>query len=181
MLTLVLNLAGQLFNDTKPLKFTYGNDLQELKCKILEISEQQNYNTPSFPCDDGNYRGDTIYKMPKTLSIRVWVKKDDIITFEQNIENANLSEKFFTINSLYDKTYKNYKIESYARDTNSNVLNAAHYNIVLKKVILVTSLVENYKNNSNASYGGVIQAGSKNPQQINKQSVAYQGLKKLGF
>ncbi|HDZ5042724.1 TPA: hypothetical protein RTG66_001561 [Campylobacter jejuni] len=180
MLTLVLNLANTLFNQNKPLKFYY-DDLEELKCKILEISEQQNYSTPSFPCDDGNYRGDTIYKLSKTLNVRVYVKKDDIIAFEQNIENANLSEKFFTINSLYDKTYKNYKIESYSKDTNANVLNATHYNIVLKKVILITSLVENYKNSTKSAYGGTIQSGSKNPQQITKQSTAYQGLKKLGF
>lgn len=181
MLTLALNLASKFLSKTTPLKFVYGKNLEELKCKIIEISEQQNYSNPSFPCDDGNYRGDTTYKLPKTLSVRVYVKSSDILSFESNIERANLSENFFTIYSLYDKIYKNYKIESYARDTNSNMIGATHYNISLKKVILVTALVENYKNSSKSAYGSKVNSGSKNPQQIQKQSVAYQGLKKLGF
>lgn len=179
MLTLALNLASKFLSNTTPLKFVHGKHLEELKCKIVEISEQQNYGLPALPTDDGSYRGDTIYKLPLILNLRVYVKSRDIDSFLHDIKMGQFSSEMFEIYSLYDKVYKNMKIVSYARDTNSSMLGATHYNIQMQEVILVKSLVENYKNSKKAGYASNKDMGNKNPQEKPK-SALFSSLKSLG-
>ncbi|WP_291952716.1 hypothetical protein [Campylobacter sp.] len=181
MLSLAINTLSFFLLKTSPMKLSFGKSLENLKCRIVEVNEQQDFINPTFPCDDNNYRGDTTYRLPKRLNVRVYVKERDIKLFEINLNRAQLSGDFFTLNSMYNIIYKNLKISSYARDLNSNMIGATHFNITLQEVILVKALVENYKNASNVGYSKKIESGSKNPQKIEKSSTAYQGLKSLGF
>lgn len=178
MLTLALNLASKFLSKTTPLKFVHGKNLEELKCKIVEISEQQNYGLPTSPVDNGSYRGDTIYKMPLILNLRVYVKSEDIDNFIYGIEAGQFSGEMFQIYSLYDKVYKNMKVASYSRDTNSGMLGATHYNIQMQEVILVQSLVENYKNSKKPGYASKKDMGNKNPLEKPK-SALFSSVKSL--
>ena len=179
MLELAINALSQFLSNVKPMKISVGQTIESLNCKIVEISEQQNYGLPTSPVDDGSYRGDTIYKMPLMLNLRVYVKAEDIDNFLYGIKLGQFGEEMFEIYSLYDKVYKNMKIVSYARDTNASMLGATHYNIQMQEVILVKALVENYKNSKKAGYASKKDAGNKNPQEKPKSALFSSG-KSLG-
>ena len=128
MITFAINLGSFLLNINKPMKLTIGNS-EALKCRIVEISEQQNFQLPQYPIDKAEYRSDTIYREPLSVTARVYVKANDIDSFLTAIHKAQFRQELFTLFSLYNQQYANLKIVSYARDTNANMLNATHYNI----------------------------------------------------
>lgn len=180
MITFGINLAGILLNTIKPMKLTVGSSSNALKCRIVEMTEQQNYDLPSFPIDKGEYRTDTIYKQPLIVTLRVFVESKDIDSFIKAVNQAQFSEKLFTISSLYNQTYKNLKIVSYARDTNATMLNATHYNIQFQEVVMVQALAQSYKSQKNAGYAGAKQTGNKAPA-VQKKSALLEGSNAIGF
>lgn len=170
MITLALNILSSILYKTKPMMISVGGD--SLKCRIVEITEQQNYGLPNNPIDSGQFVSDTIYTMPKTLSVRVFVKSEDLDNFISSIENGNLSQDLFEINSMYEVTYKNMKIVSYSRDLNSSMIGAMYFNLQFQEVILVDALAENFKSSSKAGYSPKKDLGNKVPQEKPK-SVLY--------
>lgn len=181
MINILLNTIDKFLSTDKPIKFSYNKSLETLNCAIIKHEESQNYGIPEYPCDDNNYRADTIFKLPLRLNVLVFVKEKDIGEFETNIKTSQFSENFFTINSMYGKTYKNLKIESFSRELSKDIIGGSYYNISLKEVILVKALVESYKTSSNKAYGSKVNLGDKNPNKIERSSTAWQGLKNLGL
>ena len=179
MLELAINALFRFLDNTKPMKISVGKSIEALNCRIVEIQEQQNFGLPNSPVDDGTYRGDTIYKMPLTLNIRVYVKADDIDGFLAGINAGQFGEEMFSVHSLYNKVYQNMKILSYSRDTNAAMVGAAHYNIQMQELIPVKALVENYKNAKKAGYSGKKDVGNKAPQEKPK-SALFSASKSLG-
>lgn len=179
MLELAINAVSRFFSDNSKMKLSIGDNVENLKCRIVEISEQQNYNIPNSPVDDGNFRSDTIYRMPLILNVRVYVKSKDIDNFISNVKIGQFSNQTFNVYSLYDKIYKNMKIISYARETNALVLGATHFNIQMQEIIFVKALVENYKNSKKAGYASKKELGNKNPQE-RKKSALFSSGKSLG-
>ena len=148
MITFAINLATNLLSGVKPMKLSIG-DNEALNCRIVEITEQQNYQLPQYPIDKGEYRNDTIYRQPLIITMRVYVEANNIDLFLRAINQAQFSQDLFTISSMYNQTYRNLKIVSYARDTNANMLNATHYNIQFQEVIMVEALAQSYKSQKN--------------------------------
>lgn len=179
MITFAINLATNLLSGVKPMKLSVGNS-DALKCRIVEITEQQNYQLPQFPIDKAEYRSDTIYRQPLTITMRVYVEANNIDAFLKAINQAQFSQNLFIINSMYNQTYKNLKIVSYARDTNANMLNATHYNIQFQEVIFVEALAQSYKSQKNSGYASKKQNGNQAPEP-QKKSALLEGSNALGF
>ena len=179
MITFAINLATNLLSGVKPMKLSVGNSVA-LKCRIVEITEQQNYQLPSFPIDKAEYRSDTIYRQPLNITMRVYVEANNIDAFLKAINQAQFSQNLFIISSMYNQTYKNLKIVSYARDTNATMLNATHYNIQFQEVIMVEALAQSYKSQKNSGYASKKQNGNKAPAP-QKKSALLEGSNALGF
>ena len=179
MITLAINLATYLLSGVKPMKLSIG-DNEALNCRIVEITEQQNYQLPQYPIDKGEYRSDTIYRQPLNITMRVYVEANNIDLFLRAINQAQFSQDLFTISSMYNQTYRNLKIVSYARDTNANMLNATHYNIQFQEVIMVEALAQSYKSQKNSGYAGKKQNGNQAPE-AQKKSALLEGSNALGF
>ena len=179
MITLAINALSNFLLKTEPMKIS-SRSVEELKCRIVEVSETQDYGLPNFPVDNNTYKNDTIYKMPKRLMVRVYVKAEDIESFLADIEKVQFSEELFNIYTLYNITYENFKILSYSRDLNSTMLQAAHFNLSMQEVSMVEALVENYKSSKKASYGSKQEQGNKQAKEV-KKSTLLEGSNKLGF
>ena len=179
MITLAINLATYLLSGVKPMKLSIG-DNEALNCRIVEITEQQNYQLPQYPIDKAEYRSDTIYRQPLNITMRVYVEANNIDLFLRAINQAQFSQDLFTISSMYNQTYKNLKIVSYARDTNANMLNATHYNIQFQEVIMVEALAQSYKSQKNSGYASKKQNGNQAPEP-QKKSALLEGSNALGF
>ena len=179
MITLAINALSSILLKTEPMKIS-SKSVEELKCRIVEVSETQDYGLPNFPVDDNTYKNDTIYKNPKRLMVRVYVKADDIEGFLANVEKVQFSEELFNIHTLYNITYENFKIVSYSRDLNSTMLQATHYNLAMQEVVMVKALVESYKSGKKAGYGSKKEQGNKQAQET-KKSTLLEGSNKLGF
>lgn len=179
MITFAINLATHLLSGVKPMKLSIG-DNEALNCRIVEITEQQNYQLPQYPIDKGKYRNDTIYRQPLNITMRVYVEANNIDLFLRAINQAQFSQDLFIISSMYNQTYRNLKIVSYARDTNANMLNATHYNIQFQEVIMVEALAQSYKSQKNSGYASKKQNGNQAPEP-QKKSALLEGSNALGF
>ena len=179
MITFAINLATHLLSGVKPMKLSIG-DNEALRCRIVEITEQQNYQLPQYPIDKGEYRSDTIYRQPLNITMRVYVEANAIDLFLRAIKQAQFSQDLFIISSMYNQTYRNLKIVSYARDTNANMLNATHYNIQFQEVIMVEALAQSYKSQKNSGYSSKLMGGNKAPEP-QKKSALLEGSNALGF
>ena len=179
MITLAINLSTYLLSGVKPMKLSIG-DNEALNCRIVEITEQQNYQLPQYPIDKSEYRNDTIYRQPLNITMRVYVEANNIDLFLRAINQAQFSQDLFIISSMYNQTYRNLKIVSYARDTNANMLNATHYNIQFQEVIMVEALAQSYKSQKNSGYASKKQNGNQAPEP-QKKSALLEGSNALGF
>ena len=179
MITFAINLATNFLSGVKPMKLSVG-DNEALNCRIVEITEQQNYQLPQYPIDKSEYRNDTIYRQPLNITMRVYVEANNIDLFLRAINQAQFSQDLFTISSMYNQTYRNLKIVSYARDTNANMLNATHYNIQFQEVIMVEALAQSYKSQKNSGYASKKQNGNQAPEP-QKKSALLEGSNALGF
>ena len=179
MITFAINLATHLLSGVKPMKLSIG-DNEALNCRIVEITEQQNYQLPQYPIDKAEYRSDTIYRQPLNITMRVYVEANNIDLFLRAINQAQFSQDLFIISSMYNQTYRNLKIVSYARDTNANMLNATHYNIQFQEVIMVEALAQSYKSQKNSGYASKKQNGNQAPEP-QKKSALLEGSNALGF
>ena len=112
--------------------------------------------------------------------MRVYVEANNIDLFLRAINQAQFSQDLFTISSMYNQTYRNLKIVSYARDTNANMLNATHYNIQFQEVIMVKALAQSYKSQKNSGYGSKKLNGNQAPEP-QKKSALLEGSNALGF
>ena len=87
-MNLAFNQESQFLLETTPMKITRAEnnaDLETLSCRIVEVTEEQSWDAPAYPTDDAEFRNDTIYRHPRRVSVRVFVKSEDIPAFESNI------------------------------------------------------------------------------------------------
>ena len=111
-MNLAFNQESQFLLETTPMKITRAEnnaDLETLSCRIVEVTEEQSWDAPAYPTDDAEFRNDTIYRHPRRVSVRVFVKSEDIPAFESNIKEAQTTANTFSVYSMYNKVYKNLK------------------------------------------------------------------------
>ena len=76
-MNLAFNQESQFLLETTPMKITRAEnnaDLETLSCRIVEVTEEQSWDAPAYPTDDAEFRNDTIYRHPRRVSVRVFVK-----------------------------------------------------------------------------------------------------------
>lgn len=139
-LTLAINAIGTALQLTNRIEIKTQISLNDLPCRVTEIHESQAFGLPQFPKESGEYFGDTIYTMPLQVNARLYVEGYKVEEFENLIADLQKSEDFIEINSLNGKKYDNLKIESWERDTTSQMIGAYYYNVNFKRVILVQGL-----------------------------------------
>lgn len=145
--------------------------LEDLNCTVYEISESQDFGLPQNPIDKNSFIADTIYKLPKRLTVRVLVSEENVSTFIQDINEIQFSDNLFTIVSTANEVFTNMKISNYAKDVTSQIVGKVFYNIGLEEAILVQSLTEAYTSTSNAGYSNNIQTGTKTTQKQPKSTI----------
>lgn len=177
MLNVALNALGNLLSWLNKIEITDAVNMKDLPCVVTEINEMQEYGTPVSPVESNEYRGDTIYRMPKIVQARLFVEGSDYIDFESKLEEIQFDENFVEISSLQGKVYKNLKIKSWAADTNSEMVGARYYNVQFQEFILVSALA-NLKDMP-AGAGSSAQQGDKAPQ-ATKKSAALKGAQRFG-
>ena len=176
---IIIPLPDLLFNNKNVSKFGTNQNLDGFNCIIKEVSDTQAYQIPSQPRDDNQSQNDTIYRMPKLVNVLAYVQGDDILTFENDIKTAQLSENLFFIRSLHNQIFRNLKILDFQKRTSDENITGAYYSINLQEVILVKALVENYKNSKKSGYSSNKNIGSQNTQSVDKKSLALTGLEKI--
>ncbi len=163
MVSIAINAATSLLEYFNAIEVKSQTALDKLPCRVTELNETQDYALPQYPVESGEYRGDTIYRLPLKLEARLFVESADFVDFERMLNDINFSDDFVSIKSLNSKTYKNLKITSYARDTSSQMIGAAYYNVSLQEFILVSALAS--AKVKTASNGGKKQLGNKKAQE----------------
>lgn len=172
MISLALNAIDRFILGNNDKLSLQNQELSEaLSCNIVEIMEMDSAEVPNYPLDSGEFISDTIYTLPKTISVRVFVYSDDIVFFERDLENIQKSNDLFKITSLYAKNYENLKYLTYSSVTNSSCLGGRQYNLEFKQIKLVSAFVENISNYSNASYTGKSNLGAMQSTEQNKSAL----------
>ena len=178
-MNLAFNQESQFLLETTPMKITRAennSDLETLNCRIVEVVEEQFWDTPAYPTDDAEFRNDTIYRHPQRVSVRVFVKSEDIPAFESNIKEAQTTANTFCVYSMYNKVYKNLKVVSLSRVLNADMIGACHYMLDLQEVIFVKALAQNYTQARSAGYANQKDAGTKNVKPIERKSTLKSGV-----
>lgn len=178
MISIAINAATSLLEFFNAIEVKTQTALDKLPCRVTEISETQDYSLPQYPLEIGDYRGDTIYKLPLKLECRLFVESADFVDFENMLNDINFSDDFVSIKSLNDKQYKNLKIISWARETSSAMIGAAYYNVALQEFILISSLATSKV--KIAANGGKKSQGNKNPQE-RKSSTLFKWKQGVGL
>ncbi len=176
MISVALNAAASVTEFFSAMKIRSQVALNDLPCRITQIQETQDYNLPQFPIESGEYRGDTIYRMPLKLECRFFVESADFADFETMLNDINFSTDFVYIQSLNGKVYNNLKILSWSRDTSSQMLGAAYYSVSLQEFVIIDGLAFS-KAVSKASNGAVSEKGNKSPQEATNKSSSLYKLK----
>lgn len=135
--------------------------LENLPCAVHEVIENQEYNVPQNPLDNGTFIADTIYRLPKKLTVRVLVKEEDIPNFINTIYNIQFSNEVFTVVSIANEVFHNLKITGYQKEVNNKMLGKQFYLLAMEEIRLVQALVQSYKSNSKAGYSKPQQTGNK--------------------
>ena len=178
-LTLAINAVGTALQLSNLIEIKTQTSLDDLPCRVTEIHETQAYGLPQFPKESGEYFGDTIYTMPLQVNARLYVEGYRVEKFESMIESMQKSEDFIEINSLNGKKYDNLKIESWERDTTSQMIGAYYYNVNFKRMVLVQGL------SGLATKKGAMakseSIGNKQPQEDSNASVLFKGGKWSGL
>lgn len=178
MISIAVNALTSIMEYLNAIEIKSQVALEDLPCRVTEINETQDYNVPSFPVESGQYKGDTIYKLPLKLQVRLFVKSKDYTDFEAMLNEINFSQEFITIKSLNGKKYQNLKIVQWARDTNASMMGAVYYNVALQEMILVEALTA--AKPKKAGYGKSKSGGNKEPKEQNS-SAFFKGGEGLGF
>lgn len=155
-----------------PFKIPYAKQIikfkgiEDLKCTIFDIAESQRYGLPQNPLDNGSYVGDTVYKLPKQINMRVLVDNNDLLEFKDNIEECQFSGQMFTVVNLAGEIFNNLKISFFNKETTAKVVDKTFFIINLEEVILVSALVEPYDVSKNPAYGDDKKAGQKDAKKV---------------
>lgn len=177
MISIAINAATSLLEFFNAMEIKSQIALDKLPCRITEINETQDFTLPQYPLEIGEYRGDTIYRMPLKLECRLFVESADFVDFEKMLNEINFSDDFVSIKSLNGKFYNNLKIASWARDTSSAMIGAAYYNVSLQEFILIQALAASKV--KTAANSGKKSLGNKNPQE-RKSSTLFKWGEGLG-
>lgn len=179
-LTLAINAVGTALTFFNQIEIRTQKALNDLPCRVTEINETQDYNAPQFPIESGEYRGDTIYKLPLKVSARLFVEGYEVEDFENMLNDMQMSADFIEIKSLNGKKYDNLKMLSWARDTTSQMIGAFYYNVSFQKMILVDSLA-GLAVVKNGSLSKSKNGGNKQPQEKKKSTLKILGDKFKNF
>lgn len=170
MISVAINAASSMHEFFSAMKIRSQVALNDLPCRITAISETQDYNLPQFPIESGEYRGDTIYRMPLKLECRLFVESGDFLEFENMLNDINFSEDFVYIQALNGKIYNNMKILSWSREMNSQMIGAAYYMVSLQEFVIIDSLAFS-KNVSAAANGAVADKGTKSVEEKDSSTL----------
>lgn len=179
MMTLAINAIGTAIAWFNQIEIRAQKSLNDLPCKVTEINETQDYALPTFALENGEYGSDTIYRMPLKVTARLFVQGYEYTDFESMLKDIQFSEDFIEIKAMNGKKYKNLKIQSWARDTTSQMVGATYYNVEMQEFIIVDSLSATLAK----AKGGLSSAkdtGNKAPHKTN-QSVLFKGGKWTGI
>lgn len=181
MMTLAINAVGTAIAWFNQIEIRTQKSLNDLPCKVTEINETQDYNLPTFALENGEYGSDTIYRMPLKLNARLFVQGYEYTDFENMLNDMQFSEDFIEIKSLNGKKYKNLKIQSWARDTTSQMVGATYYNVSLQEFIIVDSLVATLAKGK-GGLGSAEGTGNKAPQEkkISTLKIIGDAVMKIG-
>ena len=173
--TLNLPTLSNLLSFIFPMKiYEYGNIDNILPCTIIEILENTSYNIPNEPLDDNTIINDTIYTMPKMLSVRVFVNTNSLDDFENSIKNLQY-DKGFSISGKDNQIYDNYRIENITTSQTSNVEGGYFYDISFKEVKLIQSFSSGIPLSkvNNPAYSGKENIGEVANTKEQKSSILY--------
>lgn len=154
--------------------YEQGNPSNTIKCTIMDLQETLNYNTPKEPIDSGEYIGDTLYKMPKGISCRVFVNTNFLDSFNNSIETIQ-NKSGFCIVGLDNQKYENMRIDSISSAQTADVQGGYFFNIAFSEVILIDSFSASIPLSKlqKASYASKQSLGEKSNSQARKQSILY--------
>ena len=120
-----------------PLKiYESGNKANMLPCDILDLQVVESNNIPAEPIDSNSYVSDTFFKMPKTISARVYVTTIEYNNFKKKLDSIN-AKKGFDIQGVDNQKYESYRLESYSETQSADVVGAYIVNLTFKEAILV--------------------------------------------
>lgn len=171
--TLNLPTLTDLISDLFPMRIYENDNLNNvLPCTIIEIFENQTYNIPNEPLDDNTIINDTIYVIPKTINVRVFVNTNDLFLFENSIQSLQFGNGF-TISGKDSQIYKNYRIENLTTSQTSNVEGGYFYDISFKEVKLIQSFSVGLQiaNVSNPSFSAKENVGEVANTQVKKSTL----------
>ena len=165
--TLALPSVASLLRSLYPMKITEkGNKLNMLPCDIMELNEVRQFETPSFPLDDGSNISDTIYTLPRVISARVYVNTNDYDTFKQKLESLQYGDGF-DIYGVDSQLYESFRLTDVSEPQTSDVASAYIINLTFKETILVGAFSSAIiKKASKGAYSGNVNKGNAGTQKM---------------
>lgn len=167
------------FLNLYPMKlYEKGKSLDDLPCVISEYSIKQDWELPSEPLENSEFIGDTQYRQPKTISLKVFVKNENITNFERQIKNIQANKNGFVFVDRDGEQFNDFWLISYDKTHEAN--NGYFYSIELKELILIEAFnsAVSYQQTSNPGLSGKKRNGevSNNKVSNNKKSVLKSGI-----
>ena len=134
---LISTLAEFLgFANIYPMKiYEKTDEMSELPCLISEYSIKQDYDAPTEPLENGEFIGDTQFRLPKTISLSVFVKDESVSEFETRIKNIQTQNNGFVFVDRNGDIFSDYWLTSYNKTIEAN--NGYFYALELKELILI--------------------------------------------
>lgn len=144
-----------------PMKiYEADNKKNYLPCDIMELQEVNQFEIPNSPIDSGAVVSDTLYKLPKTITCRVYVNANQYDTFNQKMEQLQFGNGF-EITGVDYQVYKNLRYIDKSEPQTSDIVGAYMINITFREVIIVEGFTRGLppKSVSNKGYAGANQKG----------------------
>lgn len=175
--TLNLPTFTSLLSGLFPMKIYETDNLENiLPCTIMEIVETQTFNIPNEPLDDNTIINDTIYILPKTINVRVFVNTNDLLSFESSLNTLQFNQGF-TILGKDDQIYNNYRLENISTSQTANVEGGYFYDLAFKEIKVIQSFATGLpiQQVANESYSNKEEVGevanTKQNQSVLKQAT----------
>lgn len=167
------------FKQYFPMKI-YGIDEEDpLPCKIIEITETQDYSIPTEPVDTNTFVTDTIYINPKSISCQVFCTTSEYEDFEIKIQELQFSQDGIIIKGEDGQIYNNLRVVSIGTAQTVEQQGAYFYELEFIQISYVSARTVTISTKAPAPVKKKVQKGDKSPKK-EPEKCAPKSLLKMG-
>ena len=124
------------FKNVYPMKiYEKGDEISSLPCDILSYAENQSWDIPTEPLENSEFIGDTQFRLPKQMSLTIFVASEYTGEFERRIKTIQGNKNGFVFVDREGVSHSDFSLTDYQKDNEIN--NGSIYSLTLQELILV--------------------------------------------